>query len=186
MVLPTCPVNYFLNKKTCRCNKTVKKPAAKKAPVEKPAAKKAPVEKPAAKKAPVEKPAAKKATAKKPAAKKATAKKPAVKKLSRCPNGTRKNKKTGKCEKTAKIEKNIPKKEILKIKSDSSQPNLAVSEAFRTIPPDMLNKLLENFRKGSSKNTEGLLSTVRSQLVKSNSFSPAINKQLISLHPRKS
>ena len=75
--------------------KTVKKPAAKKAPAKKPAAKKAPAKKaaakkPAAKKAPakkaaVKKPAAKKApakkaAAKKPAAKKAPAKKPAAKK----------------------------------------------------------------------------------------------------------
>lgn len=162
MVLPTCPENYFFNKKTCRCNKTIKKPAKKPA--------KKLTKKPAKKtiKAPVNK-----------------IEKPIVKKSRRCPNGTRKNKKTNNCEKINS--KNIPKqkKELIKIKSEAVQQDLAISDAFKSIPPADLDKLLVEFQDDPDKNSDKLFSTVRSQLVKSKSFSPAVNKQLISLRPGK-
>jgi hypothetical protein len=168
MVSPTCPSNYFLNKKTCRCNKTkVKKSKPKPKAITK-----------------NKKPATKKPATKKPA----TIKRVQFRK--RCPNGTRKNKKTGLCEATdkKKIIPFIKKPNNPVIEKETAlfiqQPqNNIVSNAFMSINPSSLNNLLRKLDGSSQDSKDNLISTVRNVLVKNKSFSPAINRELVSLHP---
>ena len=217
MVLPMCPLDYTLNKKTCRCNKTkVKKPKLKSKPKTKVKTKAV-----TKKKYPV--------TAKPVTAKPVTVKSVAVRK--RCPKGTRKNKKTGLCEaigdkiknpfienepvivKSVAVRKRCPKgtrknkktgfceavgnkiknpfienepAKLVKKKSSiliPQSPNNIVSNAFISINQSSLNNLLNNLDKKTEKTKDKLISTIRGELIRNKSFSPAINRQLVSLHP---
>lgn len=156
MVSPTCPDNYQLNKKTCRCNKIkIKKPQKTKAVKRVKTVKTVKAVKPQKTKA-------------------AKTLKPQTRK--RCPNGTRKNKKTGLCEAIA-VKK---KKDIIIIPQNKHN---ILANAFSSIDKRDLNNLLTNLNSGDDDGKDSLISTVRQQLIKQKSFSPAINRMLISLHP---
>ena len=49
--------------------------------------------------------------------------------------------------------------------------------------PSSLNNLLRKLDGSSQDSKDNLISTVRNVLVKNKSFSPAINRELVSLHP---
>jgi len=156
MVSPTCPSGYTLNKSTCRCNKTKKLPKNKK-----------------------NKFAAKKTVAKKTVAKKTVAKKTVVKtEKKRCPNGTRKNPKTLRCVKKIMKEKKVQKNNI-QIKKNNEE---FIADAFRSMHPAVLKGILQTDINSRTR-VDQLLTTIRKETIKNKSFSPNINKVLVSLHP---
>ena len=108
--------------------------------------------------------------AKKPAVKKPAAKKTVVKK--RCPNGTRRNPKTSLCEKNSK-------KKIIQIKKNNEE---FIADAFRSMNPNTLNNLVKKETK-TNQDINNILSSVRRETIKNKSFSPKINRELVSLHP---
>ena len=134
IILPKCPENYELNKEKCRCKK---KPAQKKAP-------KTVKKRTAA-------PKKMKIKLTKKTKKKITKKVKATTTRKRCPKGTRKNKKTGKCEKVIVLKDNTPKelkelrKSVTKIgkkknpkKPHSFSPNVnKVIESLKSISPHL-------------------------------------------------
>ena len=217
MVKPNCPFNYTLNKKTCRCNKVKSraKPITKKKTMMKEKSKanlKPKTKLNKEKTLQIFKSMGEKERERKlsPVKSISPAKTSPAKSRKRCPNGTRKNKITGKCEKkTVKVRSNVLKeknplpsqvKSKLKSKEDDAVVPLmpmgnpaktiipqsnsvdiktVISRAFQTIVPKQLDQLLHNYR--SSSDPEQILSSVRKEMVRNKSFSPAVNKQLVSL-----
>ena len=164
---PSCPKTYNLNKKLCRCIKTVKKKPAKRKPAKREPAKKT-----------------LKKTVKPKTVKPKTVKPKTVKKLppKRCPNGTRRDKKTGLCLPKSTI---IQKTQQKMIANKTSSKSLVIDNKSTLPELNITDAISKEFK--SNKKTlfdvDKVLTEVSSRLVKNNSFSPAVNKMIISLRP---
>jgi hypothetical protein len=109
-----------------------------------------------------------------------------TKKQTRCPKGTRKNKKTGKCE-TYQVNKNITNK-INKNITNKINNNIIISNSTpqadrylgKAIQELVTNKQIN--LEGKSEQLSSNISQIRGELIKQKSFSPTVNKRLVSIH----
>ena len=175
--VPSCPPTYIFNRESCVCSP--KKPVLKKLVLKKVKHKE------------------KLCLTAKPRSRSSTPKKLTVKKLQRCPNGTRRNKKTGECvgkNGTAKKAKDKPKdkaKEKPKDKpKDKAKPKAKEEKLItvkNTTPLDdrLIGDAISRTLKASPTKKPAtfmeLLANVRQDLIRSKSFSPSVNKRLVSL-----
>ena len=91
-------------------------------------------------------------------------------KRKRCKKGTRKNKKTGKCE-PSRVNKTFV------IPNSTPQADRDLGKAIQTL---ITNKKLN--LEGKSDQFSGNISQIRAELVKQKSFSPTVNNRLVSIH----
>ena len=91
-------------------------------------------------------------------------------KKKRCKKGTRKNKKTGKCE-SYRVNK------TLVIPNSTPQADRDLGKAIQTLITEKKINV-----EGRSDQFSGNISQIRAELVKQKSFSPTVNKRLVSIH----
>ena len=114
--------------------------------------------------------------------KKKLEKKP-IEKGKRCPNGTRKDKKTGKCvSKTAALKKDIEKRQT---KKASPEKKLITVENTTPLDDRLISRAISNIIKDSpvkkSAQFKEIVPRLTEDLIKNRSFSPSVNKRLVSL-----
>tara|TARA_B100000683_G_C12504810_1_gene558799 strand:+ start:1093 stop:2667 length:1575 start_codon:yes stop_codon:yes gene_type:complete len=106
-----------------------------------------------------------------------------IEKRKRCPNGTRKDKKTGECvSKTATLKRVIKKKQT---KKATQQKQLITVENTTPLDDRLISRAISDIIKESPvKKTisfKEIIPKISADLVKTRSFSPSVNKRLVSL-----